>query len=209
MSSSVVGLTGGIGTGKSTVAKMFAALGATILDADAIGKEVVETDPTVLHELQTEFGENIIDQNGRLKRQELGNRIFGDMKKVERLNEIVHPHLISRLHREEQDALKRGARLVIVDAALIYEADLDDHFSHIVVVTAPLHLRLERVRRRDGLTDDQIMQRIQSQIPIEEKEKQADSVIRNDGNLDELEETVRLLYRQLLTAETQDKKTPR
>jgi len=201
MAPRIIGLTGGIGTGKSTVAKIFSELGAAILDADVIGKMVVETDPTVLRELQAEFGNDIVDDRGRLKRQELGHRIFGDLGRVERLNKIVHPHLIARLRQEEEAALKDGASLVIVDAALIYEADLEDQFDHIVVVTAPLELRLERVRRRDGFTDEQIMQRIQSQIPIEEKEKHADSVIRNDGHVEELKEAVHVLYHQLVSKE--------
>lgn len=198
MSSRVIGLTGGIGTGKSTVAGMLARMGAVILDADAIGKVVVEEDPEVLQELQTEFGHDIVDAQGRLKRQELGHRIFGDLQKVERLNQIVHPHLIARLKREEEKALRSGAPLVVVDAALIYEADLEEHFDHIVVVTASLPQRLERVRNRDGFTDEQIMQRIQSQIPIEEKEKHADTVIRNDGSVDELETAVQALFQRLV-----------
>ncbi len=178
------------------MAKMLARMGAIILDADAIGKSVVEEDPEVLHELQQEFGQDIVDDSGRLKRQELGHRIFGDLQKVERLNRIVHPHLIARLKQEEEKALRCGAPLVVVDAALIYEADLEEHFSHIVVVTASLPQRLERVRKRDGFTDEQIMQRIQSQIPIEEKEKHADTIIRNDGSVEELEILVEQLFNQ-------------
>jgi dephospho-CoA kinase len=198
MTTRVIGLTGGIGTGKSTVARMLAQLGAAILDADAIGKSVVEEDPEVLHELQQEFGQDIVDDDGRLKRQELGHRIFGDLQKVERLNRIVHPHLIARLKQEEEKALRSGAPLVVVDAALIYEADLEEHFSHIVVVTASLPQRLERVRKRDEFTDEQIMQRIQSQIPIEEKEKHADTVLRNDGSVEELEKSVHELFQRLV-----------
>jgi dephospho-CoA kinase len=198
MTTRVIGLTGGIGTGKSTVARMLAQLGAAILDADAIGKSVVEEDPEVLHELQQEFGQDIVDDDGRLKRQELGHRIFGDLQKVERLNRIVHPHLIARLKQEEEKALRSGAPLVVVDAALIFEADLEDHFNHIVVVTAALPQRLERVRKRDEFTDEQIMQRIQSQIPIEEKEKHADTVLRNDGSVEELEKSVHELFQRLV-----------
>ncbi|MCB0832958.1 MAG: dephospho-CoA kinase [Bacteroidetes bacterium] len=198
MKSIVIGLTGGIGCGKSVVASLFENLGAEVIDADLIGKQVVESSPLVLNEIVDAFGKEFLDGEGRLKRKELGNFVFASEERRLKLNEIVHPHLWAECENRIVDAKKRLVRLIVVDAALIYETALDSLFDGVLVVTASLENRISRLKSRDGLTEDAINHRIRSQMPIEEKEKRATWVLRNDAGLDLLEEKVIRLHRTIL-----------
>ncbi len=186
MKNIIIGLTGGIGCGKTEAARIFEKLGAKVIDADAIGKEVVETRPEVLHDIVNAFGTQFVDDNGTLKRKELGSFVFQDEQRKKQLNAIVHPHLWKEVLRRIETARKEGYALIIVDAALIYETGLDKHFLKVIVVSAPLEQRITRIRARDGLTEDEIRHRFEAQMPLEDKVKRADFVIENDGSLEAL-----------------------
>jgi len=200
MTKKIIGLTGGIGCGKTEVARIFQKLGAKIIDADLLGKMVVDGSPQVLTELAQAFGQNILDDEGRLKRKELGNLVFADKRKRETLNRIVHPHLVRQIQDRVLEAQNEAAPLVVVDAALIYELNLSGSFDQVVVVTAELANRIARIQARDGLSHQEVMDRIRSQMPLEEKTERADIVIANDGTLEDLERRSQAVFEELMRA---------
>lgn len=195
MKSVVIGLTGGIGCGKTEVAKIFQHLGAKIIDADAIGKSVVETLPNVLKEIVKVFGRKFVNKNGTLKRKELGAYVFADEEKKIQLNRIVHPHLFKRVQQEIEGAQKAGNKIIVVDAALIYETGIENIFDKVVVVNSDLKNRIERIKQRDQLTEDEISHRMAAQMPLEEKVRRATLVITNNGSVESLKEAAEKIFR--------------
>lgn len=195
----IIGLTGGIGSGKSTVAGMLRELGATVIDADVIAREVVEQSGSLRQQLAGEFGHDLLDREGRLRREELGHRVFGHEEKVRRLNELIHPHVFQQLERDIAAAMRAGARAIVIEAALLYETGFDRRMDHVIVVAASEEQRMKRVHRRNGFTTDQIRQRLDSQWPMEEKLRRASVVVWNDGTTDELRLQVRQVYAQWMS----------
>ncbi|KAB2880286.1 dephospho-CoA kinase [bacterium] len=195
MKSVVIGLTGGIGCGKTEVAKIFQQLGAKIIDADEIGKSVVETQPNVLTEIVHVFGRKFVDTDGTLKRKELGRFVFADEEKKRQLNRIVHPHLFKRVKQEIEVAQNAGYKVIVVDAALIYETGIENIFDKVIVVNSDLKNRIERIKQRDQLTEDEINHRIASQMPLEEKARRANIVITNNGSVESLKEAAEKIFR--------------
>ncbi|MBL7959572.1 dephospho-CoA kinase [bacterium] len=195
MKSVVIGLTGGIGCGKTEVAKIFQHLGAKIIDADAIGKSVVETLPNVLKEIVKVFGRKFVNKDGTLKRKELGAYVFADEEKKIQLNRIVHPHLFKQVQQEIEGAQKAGNKIIVVDAALIYETGIENIFDKVVVVNSDLKNRIERIKQRDQLTDDEISHRMSAQMPLEEKVRRATLVITNNGSVESLKEAAEKIFR--------------
>ena len=183
-----LGLTGGTGTGKSTVAKFLARRGARVIDADKIGHVVLETNTKVRSALEEAFGADVIGGNGLIDRKKLGDLVFGDPVALARLNAVVHPPLLETL-REELDRarLDSALPLVVVDAALIVEWGITSWFDALVVVTAPRGIVEARLAAK-GLDLDAIARRISSQLPDEERIKNAAMVVQNDGDLVHLEE---------------------
>jgi dephospho-CoA kinase len=196
MKSLLIGLTGGIGCGKTEVASIFQKLGARVIDADTIGKDVAERNSSVLKKIFAAFGKEFMAPDGRLRRKELGNYVFADDKRKMKLNAIVHPHLLKRMEKEITSAKKEGWKTILVDAALIYEMGLEDRFDKVIVVYSELKHRIARLKKRDGLSDQEILNRIQSQMPLDEKVKRADAVISNDGSLGELRLQTETLFRK-------------
>ncbi len=193
----LVGLTGGIGCGKTEVARMFKELGAKIIDADAIGKKVVEKNAGVRIAIKNIFGSQFMNSDGKLKRKELGSFVFADEKQKKKLNDIVHPHLLIRIKKEVASAKRENREIIVVDAALIYEAGLEKIFDLVIAVYAELKQRIARIQKRDNLPDQEILNRIQSQMPLDEKVKRADRVVTNDGTLAELRSQVETLFQSL------------
>jgi dephospho-CoA kinase len=201
MENIIVGLTGGIGCGKTEVAKILEELGARIIDADAIGKQVVEEQSEVLQEMVKVFGMQFLNPDGSLKRKELGSFVFQDEKRKRQLNAIVHPYLWKRVLYDIEEAKKQNFKLIVVDAALIYETGLEKHFQKVIVVSSLLETRIARIRERDGFTETEIRDRIASQMPLEEKVRRADIVIENDGSLERLRKTTSKVFNDLTGAE--------
>lgn len=189
MNASLIGLTGGIGCGKTEVANILSRNGFYVIDADKIGKKIVEDNPSVLHELVHAFGPGIIDESGALKRKELGHIVFADEIKKLKLNQITHPHLISEIGFAIVSAQRDGWKRIVVDAVLIYEAGMESMFDKIIVVYADLPVRIARIRARDRFKESDIINRIRSQMDLEEKKRRADAVIVNNGTLEDLEKT--------------------
>ena len=186
----VVGLTGGIGCGKSEVGKMLAQAGYTVLDADKLARELSDTNAGIVSAIKDEFGEDLYDGEGRLRRKALAQIVFNDRKKMEKLNGIVHPRVIRTVERELEERQNRGEKMVFVEAALHYEIKWNEAMDLMVVVSAPMSLRVPRVMQRDKVDEAAVHKRMAMQLPLEEKVRRADYVIENDGDLKQLQEAV-------------------
>lgn len=194
-----VGLTGGLGSGKSTASKFFKSLGAFILDADSTAKKLIANDEKVKEELIKEFGTDIIDATSIVDKKKLARVAFQDEDHQQRLNYVVHPHIHRAIDICFDKTLDEGKHeLFIVDAALIYESGYDAHLDYIIVVTAQLKHRMERAMNRNTLTRDEILKRIEFQWPEKEKTSLADFVVHNDGTEDDLKNQIVELYKKLV-----------
>jgi dephospho-CoA kinase len=185
----VLGLTGGIATGKSTVVNIFRAYGFPIVDGDVIAREIVEPKQAGLQAIVSVFGEDILLDNGQLDRKKLGNIIFSDEEKRRQLDALLDPIL-----RQTITQRIRGYReepLVIADIPLLFEAHYEDEMDQVAVVYVPEAVQLERLMRRDDLTKAQALQRIASQLPIEKKKQQADIVFDNQNSLEETKKNIK------------------
>ena len=194
-----VGLTGGLGSGKSTASKFFNSLGAFILDADNAAKKLIESSKKVKNELIKEFGTDIMDANSNVDKKKLAKIAFQDEDHQQRLNYVVHPHIHNAIDKSFNEILdQNNHELFIVDAALIYESGYDAHLDYVIVVTAQLKHRMERALNRNTLTRDEILKRIEFQWPEEDKTSLADFVIHNDGTEAELNDQIVELFKKLV-----------
>ncbi len=194
----LVAITGGIGCGQSTVAEFFKKFGAKVINADLIAKRVVDRDGDVKKEIKAAFGKQVFFRNGRVNRKLLGQIVFEDEAKIRNLNKIVHPRMVSQVIEEIEVA--RDARkyaVIVIDAALVYELNLEHMFDSIIVVASRIGSRISRIKARDGLPEKEIRDRISKQIPIEDKSKWADFVIHNNSSLEQLEYRARGVYKKL------------
>lgn len=195
----VIGVTGGIATGKSTVTAMLAELGAEVIDADAVAREVVEPGRPAWQQLLAAFGPGILLEDGHVNRRYLGRLVFGRPDLVERLNRATHPFIVAAIRRRLAELAGGGTRVAVVDAPLLFEAGLEDLVDEIWVVTAPREMQLDRLLQRDpDLTEDEAQARIDSQMPLEEKIRRAHVVIDNSGDLAATGRQVREAWRSAM-----------
>ncbi|WP_044640863.1 dephospho-CoA kinase [Risungbinella massiliensis] len=192
----VVGLTGGIASGKSTVSKMFAKRGAKIVDADEIARNVVEPGTPGLEKIVETFGSHLLDGT-HLNREALGAIVFSDENARKRLNAIIHPLVRQEMHRQTDLYRKHQEAVVIWDVPLLYESQLTEFVKKVIVVYVPKEVQLERLQKRNQLTETEALQRIQAQMSIEEKRQIADYVIDNQGSLSSTESQVDRLWNYL------------
>ncbi|OQX60373.1 MAG: dephospho-CoA kinase [Desulfococcus sp. 4484_241] len=182
----IVGLTGGIATGKSVVTRRMEENGAFIIDADAIAHEVVKKGAPAWKEIVDTFGREYLLPDGEINRKAIGRIVFHDAMKKEELNRIVHPRVFEKISESLLDIIhneKADDGVVILDVPLLYESGMDKDISDIIVVYAPVQQQLERLMARDDLTEIDAKARINSQISIEEKKKWADILIDNSGDI--------------------------
>jgi dephospho-CoA kinase len=196
---SVLGLTGGIGSGKSMVARMFAEWGATVIDADQLAREVVEPGQPALAEIATAFGPDILLPDGRLDRRKLAAIIFADPSARARLNAITHPRIQERMDAEVS-ARRRQPGVLVVDIPLLFENDRAGLVDKVIVVWVDPETQLGRLRERDGLTVEEARQRIAAQMPLDQKRARADHVIDNTGTVENTRRQVEAIYREHATA---------
>ncbi|MBT3479393.1 MAG: dephospho-CoA kinase [Candidatus Marinimicrobia bacterium] len=193
-----MGLTGGIGSGKSTASRFLETLGAYIFDADQEAKKLITENEIVQHELITEFGTDIIDSAGRVDKQKLARIAFQDEDHQQRLNLVVHPYIYELIDKKFNRVLDDGKHgIFIVDAALIYESGYDAHLDYVVVITALLKHRMERALGRETLSRAEILKRIEFQWPEEDKVNMADFVIHNDGTEETFRKSIESLIEKL------------
>lgn len=175
----VIGLTGGIATGKSTVTKMMKRLGVPVIDADQIARQVVEPGRSAYQAVIKQFGEDILLENGQINRPKLGSIVFADKEKREQLNQIVHPAVRQEMLQLRDQYIERGVKSVVLDIPLLFESKLTNMVDKVIVVYVPKQLQLKRLINRDQFTELEALQRINAQLPTIEKAKQADAVIDN------------------------------
>ena len=196
----VVGLTGNIAYGKTEVAKIFKDLGAKIIDADQIAREVVKPGEIAWEEIHKEFGEDILNPDRTINRLKLGEIVFNDNEKRDRINKITHPRIIERMKELIKKYKRDNVKVVIIEATLIVEkGGLKDTIEELIVVTSDKETQIKRILERDGFKREEAISRIESQIPITEKEKHASYVIDNSGTLSETRKQVEEVWEKLKT----------
>jgi len=193
----LVGLTGNIASGKSTIARLLAAHGATIIDADALARRAVEPGSPALRAIVARWGNALLLDDGTLDRAALRRIVFANPAELEALNAMVHPE-VRRLRDEDVAAARaRDDRLVVCDIPLLYEQDMEREFARVILVHAPEDVRLERLMRDRGLSRDDAMLMIVAQMPAELKRARADLVVENASTLEALEARVNEVWRTL------------
>ncbi|GJI58842.1 dephospho-CoA kinase [Bacillus altitudinis] len=179
----VIGLTGGIASGKSTVSQMIKEKGIRVVDADIIAKEAVSKGAPALHQIVQTFGEEVLLPNGELNRQQLGAIIFSDEEKRKKLNAIVHPEVRKEMLKQRDEGVSNQETFVVLDIPLLFESKLEGLVDRIIVVYTTPDLQLSRLMNRNDLSEEEALNRIHSQQPLEEKCQKADRVIENTKDL--------------------------
>ena len=193
-----IGLTGGIGTGKSSVSALFKEWGAYIFDADVVAKDIINNNDTAQSELIAEFGTDVLGADNKIDKKKLARIAFSDEDHQLRLNIIIHPYVFNEIDATFDKVLADGNHEVfVVDAALIYESGADTHMDYVIVVTSHLKIRTERVMTRGGLTLDEFLQRVELQWPDEDKDHMADFVIHNNSAEEQLAAEAKKIYNRL------------
>ena len=193
----LIGLTGNIASGKSTVAQLFSERGATVVDADILARRAVEVGTPAYERIVRRWGTSILAPDGRLDRAAMRERVSGFPEELEALNEIVHPEVGRMRDRLVDEARQRGDRIVVCDIPLLFEKSLVGDFDRIVLVDAPRDVRLDRLVKDRGLRETEAMAMIAAQMPAELKRARADYIIDNVGTLLDLEEKVAAVWSAL------------
>lgn len=178
-----IGLTGGIGSGKSTISFMLKEAGFNIIDADIIAKEVLSKYPEILEKVRIEFGSGFFDWRGDFRRKEFGNHIFRFPKQRVKYESIIIPYIKNEIYKEIKDLEKKGADFVIVDAPTLIENNLHNDMDYVILVWVDRNTQLQRLRSRDSLSREEAMNRINSQMPLERKKEFANIIIENNDTL--------------------------
>ncbi|KAA0965174.1 dephospho-CoA kinase [Sporosarcina sp. ANT_H38] len=183
----IIGLTGSIASGKSTVSKMLQKKGFPIVDADEIAHLVVEPGSPVLLEISRVFGQGILRADGSLNREKMGERIFGNVEERQKLNSIIHPAIRKEMMRQKEQWISTGSNTVIMDIPLLFESGLQSFVDKIIVVSVTPEIQKERLIARNVLSEEEADARIRSQLPMDEKELRADAVLHNNGPVEDTE----------------------
>jgi len=197
----VIGLTGGIGSGKSTVSQFLTELGAVVIDADKVGHEALNPGTEAWQEIVAAFGQQILTPSGEIDRAKLGEIVFANPESRLRLNQIMHPRIYQILKSQIEHHRRQGADVVVLDAALLLEVDKPQLADEIWVTVASEETVLRRLANRSALSKEQALARIHSQMSNEERMKQADVVINSDNDLSELKAKVSKLWERLHSKE--------
>ena len=202
---SPIGLTGGIASGKSTVAQLFRDWGAYVADADEISRRALDPGTDCYDNTVAAFGRDILFADGTVDRKKVAGIVFSDQEALAILNGIIHPYVHETIHKETKKAFDEAPdRLIVWDVPLLFETGYEKEVVKTVVVTARQDIRVQRIVDRDGSTKASALRRIRNQMPDREKVRRADIVIRNNGSLDELEQRTREVFDELL--ETLDRR---
>ena len=193
----IIGLTGGIGSGKSTVARFLAEQGAVIVDADKVGHEVLSANSEVKQQLIATFGSDIITNSGEIDRKKLGDIVFTNSEARARLNQTIHPAIHGTVKAQLEEYRQQGVAIVVIDAALLLDAGWTPLMDAVWVTVAPEATIIRRLRERTGLSEAESQARIQAQLSSAERIKHADVVIDTDCNLDELRLKIKELWQRL------------
>jgi len=194
----LVGLTGGIGSGKSAVAQIFKRLGAHLIDADELAHEAVRPGGPVLKRIVEDFGPDLLNPDGTLDRAKLGRAVFEDSDKRERLNAIVHPYVFMEEERRRKEIAQKDPKaIVLFDAALLIETGSYQLMDKVILVTIDRREQIGRIMKRDGLSREEALRRVEAQMPQSEKKDKADYIIDGGQPLHTIEDQARRIYEDL------------
>lgn len=193
----VVGLTGGIASGKSTVSRMFGEAGVPVICADELAREVVKAGSVGLEEIRRAFGDDVIDPEGELDRAAMARVVFRHADRRELLESIIHPKVAEEKERRLRELSRQGQSLALVDVPLLYETGWDRSFDLIIVVAVSRETQEVRLRERDGMSREEARARLDAQMPIEEKTERADRVVDNSGSVEKTREQIDSLVNEL------------
>ncbi len=198
----VIGLTGGIGTGKSEVTRLLGALGAVVINADQVGHEAYKPDSESWQDVVKAFGEDILQPNREIDRQKLGAIVFGDPDQLAKLNRIMHPRM-ARIVAEQLESLRdQGTKVAVVEAALLFEAGWDSLVDEVWATDSPVETVIERLQARNGMSAEEVLKRIESQMDRLERLSRAQVIVDNDGDIADLESTVDRLWKTRIVGAT-------
>ena len=201
----VIGLTGSIGTGKSEVTRQLEQLGAAIINADQVGHEAYTPDSESWKEVVGAFGEDILLPGGEIDRKKLGAIVFADPQRLAELNSIMHPRMAGMVAEKINRFREDGARVVVVEAALLYEAGWETLTDEVWAVDSPLETVVERLRSRSGLDEAEVRRRIDSQMDIQERLSRADVVVDNSGDIATLAGVLKSLWETRVEGKVEQK----
>lgn len=181
----IIGLTGSIASGKSTVAKMIESYGLPIVDADVVARQVVEPGTPTLNKIAEAFGPEVIAHDGSMDRAKVGSIIFHNEEMRKTLNGIIHPAIREEMLRQRDEFISFGEKNIFMDIPLLFESKLEHFVEKIIVVSVKKEVQLQRLMERNGYSEEEANARIATQIPVKEKEQLADAVIHNNGTLED------------------------
>jgi dephospho-CoA kinase len=194
----IVGLTGGVASGKTAVSEVLKEEGAYIIDADQIARELVQPHGPAWNELVRTFGEKILQEDGSIDRKKLADWVFGDPNQRKLLNQILHPLITEEMDRRTREIGQKNPKaVVVIDAPLLIEVGYHRRVDKLMVVTSTEAEQIERLKVRDGINSEEALRILSSQMPVEEKVKLADFVIRNEGSLAEVRERAKEVFGEL------------
>jgi len=182
----IIGITGGIGSGKTTASEFLKSRGFHVIDADRIGHDIMQPGMPILIELAMVFGEDILDNNGVLNRKKLAEAAFADPQNKKMLDSITHKEIFEEIRRRMDVLADQGVKIVFLDAALLFETGLENTCEQTWLIDAEQEIRIKRAMDRDGSTREQVLARLENQMSSEEKRKRASHIIENSGNLEQL-----------------------
>jgi dephospho-CoA kinase len=194
----IIGLTGGIACGKSTVANILRQKGILVIDADEISREITKKGKPAWQEIKEEFGEEVIGPDGEILRKKLAQIVFNNPTKLATLNQITHPRITKQLTEILAEIkAKKSQRIIVIEVPLLFECGLQDIFDEVWVVKAPQSVMIERLIKRDSLSKEDALKRISSQMPLTQKAQLADRVIENSGSVNDLKKQIEDILKEL------------
>lgn len=203
----IVGLTGGVASGKTAVSSVLREEGAYIIDADQIARELVQPHKPAWDEIIRAFGREILQEDGSIHRKKLADKIFTDPEQRKVLNQILHPRIKEEIDRQAKEiGQKDPEAIVVIDAPLLIELGMHHKMDRLIVVTSTQTQQMERLKKRDGRSPGEALKLFSSQILVEEKEKLADFVIRNEGSLEEMKKRAKRVFKELKRGNLQKSK---
>lgn len=191
----ILGLTGGIGTGKSTVANMLKGKGIPVVDTDLISREVIEY-PEIIEKIKLEISNEVFDFNNKLDRKKMSEIVFENQEKLKKLNKIMHPEILKKMW-DEVEELKKNHKIIVVDVPLLFEINMEKEVDKILLIYASKEIQLKRIMERDGRTREEAVKIISSQMPLYKKREKSDYIIQNNDSLEKLEKNLDKIVQKL------------
>ena len=191
----ILGLTGGIGTGKSTVAKMLREKNIPVVDTDSISKEIIEY-PEVIEKIKAEISSKIFNNENKLDRKKLSEIVFENKDKLKKLNEIMHPVILKKMW-EEVEKLKKDYKIIVVDIPLLFEINMENEVDKVLLIYSSKEIQIERIMNRDGRTREEAIKIINSQMPLYKKREKSDYIIQNNDSLEKIKKNLDKVVQKL------------